>query len=142
MIHGIGTDNIEVKRIKDILEKDTGFLSEIFTEGEIAYCKNMLHKEEHYAARFSAKEAFMKAFGTGWRYGIRFSDIDVFHDELGKPQIKLTGKTEELAKKEGISNIYVTLSHTKSMATAFVILEKSSVENKKSKINNKQLLTI
>jgi holo-[acyl-carrier protein] synthase len=142
MIHGIGTDNIEVRRIKDIIEKDKGFLTEIFTESEIDYCKKMSHKEEHFAARFSAKEAFMKALGTGWRFGIRFADIDVFHDALGKPQIKLSGKAAEMVKKEGISSMHVSLSHTKSMATAFVILEKSSVKHLKPIINNQQLITI
>jgi holo-[acyl-carrier protein] synthase len=125
MIHGIGTDNFEVVRIKDLMEKDNGFINEIFTEGEIAYCKKMSHKEEHYAARFSAKEAFMKALGTGWRFGIRFADIGVFHDDLGKPEIELSGKAEELVKQEGISSVHVSLSHTKSMATAFVVLEKN-----------------
>jgi holo-[acyl-carrier protein] synthase len=131
MIHGIGTDNIEVRRIRDIIEKDEDFLSEIFTESEIDYCKKMNHKEEHYAARFSAKEAFMKALGTGWRYGIRFADIGVFHDELGKPHLELSGKADEMVKKEGISSMHVSLSHTKSMASAFVILEKNSVEHLK-----------
>jgi holo-[acyl-carrier protein] synthase len=83
----------------------------------------MKNKYQNYAARFSAKEAFMKAVGTGWRFGIRFLDIDVYHDEYGKPLIRLHGKAEELAHTERISKIHVSLSHVKEMATAIVIVE-------------------
>jgi holo-[acyl-carrier protein] synthase len=124
MIYGIGTDIIEVSRIKTVMERDIGFREKIFTEGEIAYCEKMKHKEQNYAARFSAKEAFLKAIGTGWRFGVRFADIDVYHDELGKPLIRLYGKADELVKKEGITKIHVSLSHIKEMATAIVILER------------------
>ncbi len=123
MIYGIGTDIIEVSRIKAVMEKDIGFREKIFTEGEIAYCETKKHKFENYAARFSAKEAFLKAIGTGWRFGIRFADIDVYHDEYGKPLIRVYGKAEELVKNEGISKIHVSLSHLKEMATAVVIVE-------------------
>ena len=123
MIYGTGTDIIEVSRIKSVMERDIGFREKIFTPGEIAYCETKKHKYENYAARFSAKEAFLKAIGTGWRFGIRFADIDVYHDEYGKPLIKLTGKAEQLAKDEGISKIHVSLSHLKEMATAIVIVE-------------------
>ena len=124
MIYGIGTDIIEISRIKAVMEKDIGFREKIFTEGEIRYCETMKHKFENYAARFSAKEAFMKAIGTGWRFGIRFADIDVYHDEYGKPLIRLSGKAEELAKKEGISKIHVSLTHVRELANAVVIIEK------------------
>ena len=123
MIYGTGIDIIEVSRIKSVMERDIGFREKIFTPGEIAYCETQKHKYENYAARFSAKEAFLKAIGTGWRFGIRFADIDVYHDEYGKPLIKLTGKAEQLAKDEGISKIHVSLSHLKEMATAIVIVE-------------------
>jgi len=124
MIYGIGTDIIEVLRIKTVMEKDIGFREKIFTPGEISYCETKKNKFENYAARFSAKEAFMKAIGTGWRFGIRFADIDIYHDEYGKPLIRLSGKAEELAKNERISKIHVSLSHLKEMATAIVIVEK------------------
>jgi holo-[acyl-carrier protein] synthase len=124
MIYGTGTDIIEVSRIRTVMEKDLGFREKIFTSGEIAYCETKRHKYENYAARFSAKEAFMKAIGTGWRFGIRFADIEVYHDEFGKPLIRLSGKAEELAKIEGISKIHVSLSHVKEIATAIVIVEK------------------
>ncbi|MGA3012568.1 MAG: holo-ACP synthase [Bacteroidales bacterium] len=123
MIYGIGTDIIEVPRIEKVMEKDIGFRDKIFSPGEIAYCETKRHKYENYAARFSAKEAFMKAIGTGWRFGIRFADIEVYHDEFGKPLIRLYGKAEELVKNEGISKIHVSLSHIKDVATAIVIVE-------------------
>jgi len=123
MIYGIGTDIIEVSRIHAVMEKEIGFREKIFTLGEIAYCDTKRHKYENYAARFSAKEAFMKAIGTGWRFVIRFADIEVYHDEFGKPLIRLHGKAEELGKIEGISKIHVSLSHVKEIATAVVIVE-------------------
>jgi holo-[acyl-carrier protein] synthase len=123
MIYGIGTDIIEVGRIEKVMGRDIGFREKIFTSGEIAYCETMKYKYENYAARFSAKEAFMKAIGTGWRFGIRFADIEVYHDEFGKPLIRLYGKAEELVKIEGISKIHVSLSHVKEIATAIVIVE-------------------
>ncbi len=126
MIYGIGTDIIEVSRIHAVMEKDIGFRDKIFTSGEITYCETKRHKYENYAARFSAKEAFMKAIGTGWRFGIRFADIEVYHDEFGKPMIRLYGKAEELGKIEGISKIHVSLSHVKEMAIAIVTVEKEN----------------
>jgi holo-[acyl-carrier protein] synthase len=123
MIYGTGTDIIEIARIQTVMERDIGFREKIFTPGEIAYCETKKHKYENYAARFSAKEAFMKAIGTGWRFGIRFADIDVYHDEYGKPLIRLSGKAEELALRERISKIHVSLSHVKETATAIVVVE-------------------
>lgn len=123
MIYGIGTDMIEVRRIQDVMERDFGFREKIFTEIEIAYCEQMKTKFQYYAARFAAKEAFLKALGTGWRFGITFADIEIFHNDLGKPFIRLSGKAKELSEKEGIIRIQVTLSHLKDVASAVVILE-------------------
>ena len=123
MIYGIGTDIIEVARIQKVMERDLGFRDKIFTPGEIAYCETKKHKYENYAARFSAKEAFLKAIGTGWRFGIRFGDIDIYHDDLGKPHIQTIGVAKELTDRLSISKIHVSLSHLKEMATAIVILE-------------------
>ena len=124
MIFGTGIDIIEVSRIKNVMERDIGFREKIFTPGEIEYCETKKNKYQHYAARFSAKEAFLKAIGTGWRFGLRFADIDVYHDSFGKPLIRLTGKAEELALRDGISKVHLSLSHLKEIATAVVVLEK------------------
>ncbi len=123
MIYGIGTDIIEVARIEKALSRDIGFRDKIFTPGEIAYCESKKNKYQHYAARFSAKEAFLKAVGTGWRFGVRFGDIDLFHDELGQPHINVSGVAKDLTDRLSISKIHVSLSHLKEMATAIVILE-------------------
>lgn len=123
MIFGIGTDIIEVERIKKVMDRDIGFRDKIFTSVEIAYCETKRHKFENYAARFSAKEAFLKAIGTGWRYGIGFSDIEVVNDDLGKPNIRAYGKAAELMMANKISRMHVSLSHLKEISTAVVILE-------------------
>ena len=126
MIYGIGTDIIEVSRIQKAMERDIGFREKIFSEGEIAYCEPMKNKYQHYAARFSAKEAFMKALGTGWRDGIRFVEIEVIHDPLGKPLIRLAGTALELARRAGLGEMQVSLSHVKEIASAVVVLEKAT----------------
>ncbi len=123
MILGTGIDIIEVARIEKALSRDIGFRDKIFTPVEIEYCESKKHKYENYAARFSAKEAMLKALGTGWRYGIRFADIEVWNDELGKPHIRLFGKAKELTGILSVSEIHVSLSHLKETATAIVIIE-------------------
>lgn len=123
MIKGTGIDIIEVERIRNVLERDTGFRDKIFTPEEIRYCESKKNKYQHYAARFSAKEALMKAIGTGWRFGIRFADIEVFHNDLGQPQIRVSGKANEMLSDLSISKIHVSLSHLKELATAIVIIE-------------------
>lgn len=124
MIYGTGVDIIECARIQKVMERDLGFKDKIFTPGEIEYCETKnRNKYQHYAARFSAKEALMKAIGTGWRFGIRFADIEVIHDELGQPHIRLHGKAKEFSEQEGFSKIHVSLSHVKELTTAIVIIE-------------------
>jgi holo-[acyl-carrier protein] synthase len=123
MILGIGTDIIEVARIEKALSRDIGFRDKIFTPGEIEYCESKKNKYQHYAARFSAKEAFLKAIGTGWRFGVRFADIDLHHDELGQPHIRVTGIAKDLTDRLSVSKIHVSLSHLKELATAIVIIE-------------------
>jgi len=125
LILGIGTDIIEVARIRKVMERDLGFREKIFTPHEMEYCDSKRDKYPHYAARFSAKEAFLKAIGTGWRFGIRFGEIEVTHDPLGKPEINVYGKAKEWCKNEAVSKIHVSLSHLKEMATAVVLIETS-----------------
>ncbi len=126
MIFGIGNDIIEVKRIGQSLEKNVLLVNKLFTEKEQNYCnkKNENVKYQCYAARFAAKEAFFKALGTGYRYGMLFTEIEIFNDKLGKPGIKTSGKVSEFVTKNKISKIHLSISHVKDTATAFVILEK------------------
>ncbi len=124
MIAGLGTDIIEVSRVKEQLLKDEGFAKNIFTSSEIEYCESKKNKAENYAARYAAKEAFFKALGTGWRYGMTFKEIEIKNDELGKPGIIVSGKVKEFINKTNVISIHVSLSHLKDIVNAIVILEK------------------
>ncbi len=123
MIKGIGVDIIDVARIKKIIAGNARFVEKIYSPDEIRYCRTKYRKEVHYAARFAAKEAFFKALGTGWRYGMKWQDISVENDELGKPEIKLTGKTLENFKKKQCTHIHLSISHTREYAAAVVVIE-------------------
>jgi holo-[acyl-carrier protein] synthase len=124
MIGGLGTDLIEVERIAAKISKEQGFRELVFSPGEIAYCSAKAHPFEHYAARFAAKEAFFKALGTGWTNGTAFHEIEILPDAQGKPELSLLGETADTLEALGISRIWVSLSHIKSMASAVVIIEK------------------
>lgn len=125
MIFGIGTDIIEVDRMRKHLDGNDALTEKLFTEGEKAYCeKGNVTKWQRYAARFSAKEAFFKALGTGYRYGMAFHEIEVKNDELGKPFIEPHGVVKEYLEKQKVKVIHLTISHVKEMANAFVVLEK------------------
>ena len=122
MIIGIGTDIIEVGRIAKSISRE-GFKKKVFSDREIAYCETQ-KKEESYAVRFAAKEAFFKALGTGWRDGMSITEIEILNDSLGKPDIYLSGRTLEVFKEKGGTHIHVSLSHIKAEAIAFVVLER------------------
>lgn len=123
MILGIGTDIIEVERVAGKIGRNIGFREMVFSAEEISYCEKQTHKFEHYAARFAAKEAFLKALGTGWINGTAFNEIEVTHNSEGQPQISLKGETAVTLASKNISRIHVSLSHQKTMAVAFVLLE-------------------
>ena len=125
MIVGTGIDIAEVPRIREAIERHgERFLKRIFTEGEIQYCESKANRVERYAARFAAKEAGMKAIGTGWNHGVRWRDIEVARKPGGRPTLLLHGKAAELAAKLGATNIALSLTHTAEQAFAQVILEK------------------
>lgn len=125
MIVGTGIDIAEVPRIREVLERHgERFLKRIFTEGEIQYCESKANRVERYAARFAAKEAGMKAIGTGWNHGVRWRDIEVVRKPGGRPTLLLHGKAAEFAAKLGATNIALSLTHTAEQAFAQVILEK------------------
>ena len=123
MIKGIGVDIIDIPRIKKMVAKGSRFFEKVFSETEIDYCRSKYRQEVHFAARFAAKEAFFKAMGTGWRYGMKWQDISVENDRLGKPEIKLSGKTLENFKKNQFNLINLSISHTRDYAVAFVVIE-------------------
>jgi len=123
MIAGLGIDMIEVERVAEKIGKEAGFRELVFSKKEIEYCDSKANKFEHYAARFAAKEAFLKAIGTGWASGTAFNEIEVFNDANGKPEIMLHGQTAITLAFMGHQKISVSLSHLKAIASAVVIIE-------------------
>ncbi len=125
MIFGIGTDIIEVARIGKRLEKSDALKQKLYTLREQQYCeKGKVTVFQCYAARFAAKEAFFKALGTGYRYGMAFHEIEVLNDELGKPYVNPLGKVKEFLDENRIKNIHLSISHVKETAVAMVVMEK------------------
>jgi holo-[acyl-carrier protein] synthase len=124
MIIGTGVDLAEVARIRESVERfGDRFLHRIFTEGEINYCQRRANCFESYAARFAAKEACMKALGTGWSHGVRWRDIEVVRPKGQRPTIQFHGEAAAIAAKIGTKNIALSITHTSEQALAHVILE-------------------
>ena len=124
MIVGMGIDIAEIDRIEaSIGRHGRHFLERIFTPGEIAYCERHRNKAERYAGRFAAKEAAMKALGTGWGKGVRWVDIEVVRAGSGKPSLQLAGKAREIAAGRGVKNISLSITHSGNTALAQVIFE-------------------
>jgi len=126
MITGLGMDLIEVDRIAHKIGKDQGFRELVFSAREIDYCESKANKYEHYAARFAAKEAFFKALGTGWLNGTAFNEVEIGHDENGRPVINLLGETSVTIKAFGYTKISLSLTHLQTIAGATVIIEQLS----------------
>jgi len=125
MIVGTGIDIAEVPRIAEAIARFGGrFLQRVFTEEERRYCDSKANRIERYAARFAAKEASMKALGTGWNHGVRWRDIEVHRQPGKRPTIRFHGKAAEFAGRLGASNVALSISHTPEQAIASVILEK------------------
>jgi holo-[acyl-carrier protein] synthase len=124
MIVGTGVDIAEVPRIRQSIERfGERFLNRVFTQGEIEYCESKASKFESYAARFAAKEAGMKALGTGWNHGVRWRDIEVVRPKGQRPTIQFHGQAAVFAEKLGTNNISLSITHTSEQALAHVILE-------------------
>jgi holo-[acyl-carrier protein] synthase len=124
MIVGTGIDIAEVPRIAESIERfGERFLRRVFTEGEMRYCDSKANRIERYAARFAAKEAAMKALGTGWNHGVRWRDVEVTRQPGGRPTLIFHGEAAVFAKKLGAEHVALSLSHTAEQAIAQVILE-------------------
>jgi len=124
MIVGTGIDIIEVSRVGEKIEKDNGFKSKVFSQNEIQFCDAKKDKFQNYAARFAAKEAFLKATGLGPTAGYDLNQIEITNDVLGKPEIILAGNFKKLALENDWKKIHLSLSHVQAMACAVVIIEK------------------
>ena len=124
MIVGLGVDITEISRIEAAIQRrGRAFLERIFTPSEIAYCERHRNCAERFAGRFAAKEAAMKALGTGWARGVRWVDIEVVREPSGKPTLKLSGATRAIADLLGVKNIVLTITHDGNTALAQVIFE-------------------
>jgi holo-[acyl-carrier protein] synthase len=124
MIVGTGVDIAEVARIRTAAERfGARFLKRVFTPEEIRYCTSKANTEERLAARFAAKEATMKAIGTGLRHGVTWQDVEVVRELGGRPGLRLSGRAAEFAAALGCKRIHLSLSHTEEQAIAHVILE-------------------
>src|SRR3954453_21981924 len=125
MIVGSGVDLAEVPRIRDAIERfGDRFVRRVYTPAEIAYVeRRRAGRFERYAARFAAKEAGMKAIGTGWRHGVRWQDFEVANLPSGKPTLRFHGKAAEFAERLGVKNIALSLTHTAETGMAVLTLE-------------------
>jgi holo-[acyl-carrier protein] synthase len=124
MVIGLGSDLIEIARVADSIERfGTRFLHRVFTPDEIAYCQRKRNSAESFAARFAAKEAGAKALGTGISHGVAWPEIEVRREASGKPTLFWHGRARERARQLGVRYAAVTLSHSRDMALAVVVLE-------------------
>jgi holo-[acyl-carrier protein] synthase len=124
MIVAIGIDLIEIARMEEVFaRRGERFRKRVFTEAEIEYCERRASKMASYAARFAAKEAAMKALGTGWADGIAWRDIEVVSATSGAPTVELRGRALERMRELGATRAHLSLTHTNNLAMAQVILE-------------------
>ena len=119
---GIGTDIIECLRIAQMIERHGElFINRVYTDHEIAYCRARKAATQHFAGRWAAKEAVLKAMGTGWRRGISWRDIEVRNQPSGKPVIALRGGARDVIEASGIQQMLISISHCRSHATAYAL---------------------
>lgn len=123
MILGTGIDIVEVERIGKALEGSSSMVNRVFTEGEREYCEQRKNRNQHFAGRFAAKEAALKALGTGWNEGIRWQDVEITADAKGKPELSFHRRAEEIFRQMGASSAHVTITHAEAYAVAMVVLQ-------------------
>jgi holo-[acyl-carrier protein] synthase len=124
MILGTGIDIVNIERIERLMDRwGDRFLGRVYTEREISWCRRKSHPMECFAIRFAAKEAFLKAIGTGLRYGIQWTDIEVENDPMGKPLLSFHRRAKEFLQSRRIDRTLLTLSHDRPYAVAHVLLE-------------------
>jgi len=124
MIVGIGIDIVEIRRISAALQGTQAMEQRVFTPKEIRFCSKRKNKYQHFGGRFAAKEAALKALGTGWSQGIRGRDVEITSDDSGKPMLTLHGKAREFFENSGALHTWVSITHSSEHAVAVVVLEK------------------
>ncbi len=121
-ILGIGTDIVECPRIGKMIEQHGElFLRRVYTEREIRYCQARKHAIEHFAGRWAAKEAILKALGSGWSRGVAWTDVEVRNNPGGQPKVLVCGGAKEVALQKGIGDILISISHCRTYATAYAV---------------------
>lgn len=123
MVVGLGIDIVEVGRIRSALQNTETMVQRVFTAEEIRYCSARKNKFQHFAGRFAAKEAALKAIGTGWQQGIRWRDVEVSADKKGKPHLAFYGKAQQFFEKSGAQRALLSITHASKYALAIVVLE-------------------
>ncbi|MGD0584588.1 MAG: holo-[acyl-carrier-protein] synthase [Oryzomonas sp.] len=124
MISGIGIDTVEIARFRRFLDEgNQAIIARIFNQRERDRCGARKDAASCYAARFAAKEAFLKALGSGLRDGISWHDMEIVNNESGKPELRLAGRARELFEKQGLAAVFLSLSHDGGQAVAMVVLE-------------------
>lgn len=124
MIRGMGIDLVETRRIADALASGgERFEQRVFTETEREQCRNRRDRDQALAARFAAKEACLKALGTGWAEGLAFRQVEVVRTESGQPELRLHGAAAKRARMAGVTRVHVSLTHQQGAAAAVVLLE-------------------
>lgn len=123
-IIGIGTDIIECLRIAQMIERHGElFISRVYTQHEIQYCQSRKMATQHFAGRWAAKEAILKALGTGWRKGISWRDIEVRNEPGGRPVVAMRGGARDVVEQLGIAQMLISISHCRSHATAYALAQ-------------------
>ena len=121
-IYGIGTDIVECLRIAQMIERHGElFITRVYTEHEIEYCQSRKQATQHFAGRWAAKEAVLKALGTGWRRGISWRDVEIRNERSGSPTVALRGGARDYMEQQKISEVLVSISHCRTHATAYAI---------------------
>ncbi len=121
---GIGTDIVEVLRIAQMIERHGElFINRVYTDHEIAYCSARKAATQHYAGRWAAKEAILKALGTGWRRGIGWRDIEIRNNRAGAPSVAFRGGTRDIVERVGIQELLISISHSRSHAVACAVAQ-------------------
>ena len=123
MVVGLGIDIVEVPRIRKALEGGQALAQRVFTDAERGYCEARKNRYQHFAGRFAAKEAALKALGTGWQEGIRWHDVEVLPGDLGKPELRFHGRAREIMAARGAQSALLTISHASEYAVAAVVLQ-------------------
>jgi holo-[acyl-carrier protein] synthase len=141
-ISGLGVDIVEIERMRRALARHPRMRERLFSEEERAYCDSRTRPEIHYAMRFAAKEAVLKALGMGFSGGIRFTDVEVVRDERGRPVPRLSGRAAEIAHAAGVIEMHLSLSftHLNAVASAVAVTERMLPRSEKRPATSAQRL--